>query len=108
MFDRGIQTFIFNAMLLKKCPMFSKPALVNFKYYKKTNLSFSREVCLQSKFCCVKVRYFNILFFFYYLMISISSFLEAARAGIQPKTMPINDETPTASKIEPSVTELLI
>lgn len=42
-----------------------------------------------------------------YLIISINSFLEAARAGIQPNTMPINVETPTARRIDPILTEFL-
>ena len=43
----------------------------------------------------------------FYLIISINSFLEAARAGIQPKTTPIRVDTPTAKITEPILTELL-
>lgn len=42
-----------------------------------------------------------------YLIISINSFLEAERAGIQPKMMPINVDTPTARMTEPRLTSTL-
>ena len=43
----------------------------------------------------------------FHLIISINSFLEAERAGIQPKTIPISVDTPTAKITDPILTELL-